>query len=60
VICASGKDALTLMMILILNVPCMDSQESAAVRNMNVSLTTKEAAWLACMTVAVHGRNEHE
>ena len=45
------------MWILILNVPLPDSQGSATVQNINASLTTKEVAWLDCMTAAVHGRN---
>jgi hypothetical protein len=58
VTCASGKDALILMVILILNVPLEDTQASTVAQNFNASLTMKEAAWLGCMTVAVHGRTE--
>ena len=54
VTCASVKNALMLMMILY--VPLMDSQANTTVQNINASLTTKDLAWLTCMTAAVHGR----
>lgn len=57
VTCASVKNALMLMMILY--VPLMDTQANITVQNFNASLTTKDLAWLTCMTAAVHGRTEN-